>query len=656
MNADKTKSGILSALACLAIFVLNVWLGWPLFHSGELPFRGSIEGGYAGMARFVAAHPNPWGWDPLPYGGLPTQFLYVPAVPYFAAIWIRVFSGAQPEFVYRIVVALATCLGPVTLFWFALRFTGERKWAFAAAVAYSLFSPSYGLFPAVEKDRGIVQLPWRLQVLAKYGEGPHCTGLTLLPLALLAVWRAARERRFGSLFGAAALLAAIPLTNWLSGFALAISAGLLLVATWRDKDFRIARAFGAAGLAYLLACFWLTPTFVRTIAFNWPTDSFGYHFGHAQQLLVAGIAVGIVVVRVLWRGSVYFCFVVMGTLVFGAIATAYYVYGVDVIPESRRYALEFEFFLMLAIVETLRLTLRSANSTVRLCAIGSAGAMLLAGMPQVFAYLKQGPESWAPAPRESTVEYQAGKWIAGRFPEGRVFATGGLRFRLNSWFDLQQVGGGFETGLQNRVPVDLAYRVRSGEKLRPGREVEDTRMYLEALGAEYAVVHGKGSREYYRDFVRPERLAGLPVVWHSEDDSIYRLPGRGLAHVVREDEIVRDDPKERSEVLERYVAGRRDESRPYVAVRWIDPAYVTIDAPAGSLVSMQVNADPGWSATGAGIERDALGFMVLRTTGSGPIQLQYRGTAEQRMFAALSVLAWLASIALWWRARGRATG
>ena len=44
-------------------------------------------------------------------------------------------------------------------------------------------------------------------------------------------------------------------------------------------------------------------------------------------------------------------------------------------------------------------------------------------------------------------------------------------------------------------------------------------MYLRALGAEYVVVHGKGSREYYRDFVRPERLAGLTEALRVEDDS-----------------------------------------------------------------------------------------------------------------------------------------
>ena len=62
----------------LAIFLLNVWLNAPLFMTGELPFRGSIEGGYVGMARFISAHPNPWGWNPFPYCGLPTEFMYVP--------------------------------------------------------------------------------------------------------------------------------------------------------------------------------------------------------------------------------------------------------------------------------------------------------------------------------------------------------------------------------------------------------------------------------------------------------------------------------------------------------------------------------------------------------------------------------------------------
>ena len=84
--------------------------------------------------------------------------------------------------------------------------------------------------------------------------------------------------------------------------------------------------------------------------------------------------------------------------------------------------------------------------------MGQGGVMLLVGSPQFWADATQGWHAWTPTPPEATVEYQLAQWIAQRPPQGRVFASGGLRFRLNSWFDIPQVGGGFETGLQNRDP------------------------------------------------------------------------------------------------------------------------------------------------------------------------------------------------------------
>src|ERR1035437_4427981 len=134
-------------LLALTILLLNLWLNAPLFMTGELPFRGSVEGGYVSMSRFLSQHPNPWGWNPFPYCGLPVQFMYVPALPYLSALGIRLLPHVSPDLVFRTIVALATCLGPVTLFFFALPFTGSRRWALAAALAYSFLSPSYGLFP-----------------------------------------------------------------------------------------------------------------------------------------------------------------------------------------------------------------------------------------------------------------------------------------------------------------------------------------------------------------------------------------------------------------------------------------------------------------------------------------------------------------------------
>jgi hypothetical protein len=637
-------------LMALAIFLANVWLNAPLFITGELPFRGSIEGGYVSMARFLSGHPDPWGWNPFPYCGLPTAFMYVPALPYLTALWIHLLPHATPDSIYRTIVSLMTCLGPVTLFLFALYFTGSRRWSFAVALAYSLISPSYALFPAVEKDRGIVQLPWRIQVLAKYGEGPHNTGLTLLPLALLAVWRAAKGRGYPRILAAAVLLAAIPLTNWVAALGLAISSVLLLLAAWGEPEFRPWRALAAAGLAWLLACFWLTFSFVKTIAFNWPADSFAYQLQEKQVELLTGMLVGALVIRLAFRwlhGSFYFCFVTIAAFAFGWIATAFYVYGLDTIPESRRYAIEFELFVAMALVEGLRLAMRSPNSTVRLCAMGTGGVMLLVGAPQLWAYATQGWRPWLPSPPDRTVEYRLAQWIAQHPPEGRVFASGGLRFRLDSWVDLAQVGGGFETGLRNRVPVDLAYRIRTGTR------ADETLMDLEALGAQYVVLHGPKSREYYRDFLRPERLADLPVVYRTEDDTIFALPARPLAHLVNPDELPDADVLAHPRAMARFVAAIQDPARPALQVRWARTGVLEVSGPvpAGQVVAVQVNADPGWRATQDGraiaIAQDRLGFMVLDAAPAAraQIELRYRGTAEQRIMAVVCAAAWVLAFA-----------
>jgi len=498
-------------LAALAIFLLNVLLNTPLFYPGEFPFRGSIEGGYASMARFIWEHPNPWGWNPLWYCGLPTQFMYVPLIPYSAAGLAHLIH-IDPAYAHRLITSFATCAGPVVVFFFVLYFLGRDrwKWALTVAIAYSVFSPSYGLFPQVEKDRGIVQLPWRIQVLAKYGEGPHNFGLALTPLALLALWRAGMTKR---IFLAAILLAVIPLANWLSAFSLAICCVLLLFAAWGEPGFKFGPPLAAAGLAYLLAAFWITPSFIQVVAFNWPADSFGYSFHAKQAYLLGGLIAGTIVLRfAARRASFYLRYVVMAAFTFGFISTAYYVYGIDTVPESRRYALEFELFLILALGEGLRLALASKDQTVRMCAVGSAAVMLIVGLPQLWAYLMQPRDKWTPVPPETTVERKLADWLAAQHPTGRIFASGGLRFRLNSWYDLPQVGGGFETGLRDRKPLDLAYRVRTGKSLHPE---------LEELGVEYLVVHGPKSREYYRDF--HASIPGAPV-YQIEDDRIYRFP------------------------------------------------------------------------------------------------------------------------------------
>jgi hypothetical protein len=186
------------------------------------------------------------------------------------------------------------------------------------------------------------------------------------------------------------------------------------------------------------------------------------------------------------------------------------------------------------------------------------------------------------------------------------------------------------------MPVDLAYRIRTGSEAR------DTVTELKSLGVEYVVVHGPNSKEYYRDFVHPERLEELPVVYREGDDTIYRLPVPRLAQSVKPEELPGKD-------VEPYVTAMGDAGRPVLRTQWLNTSTLVLDGETlpDHLVALQVNYDPGWHATQDGREidtaEDRLGYLVLHATASPAthIELRYRGTREQRVMATLSALAWL---------------
>ena len=82
--------------------------------------------------------------------------------------------------------------------------------------------------------------------------------------------------------------------------------------------------------------------------------------------------------------------------------------------------------------------------------------------------------------------YRLARWIADRNPTGRVFAFGGLCFRLNSWFNIPQVEAGvFESGL--RKPA-----VRSTSLLGSSRHGQPAGRPWKGLGAHDAAQGHRG--------------------------------------------------------------------------------------------------------------------------------------------------------------------
>jgi hypothetical protein len=653
----------LAAGLAAVVFLINVAANAVLFLPGESPYRDSIEGGYASMARFIASNPDPWGWNPLQYCGIPTRFWYLPVVPYFTALWIHALPFLDAEHVFRLVVVTLACLGPVTVYLFAYYCTRSAWWAMGPALALTFFSPGYYYFKALDWDRGLVQAPWRIQTLIKYGEGPHHAALALLPLTLIALWRAATGRKYPELFVASLLMAVTALTNWVGALALAWCVLMMLVTaagTVVDTGFLARRVFAAAGLAYLMACFWLTPTFIRTTAFNWPADAFGYKLESLQVFLLGGLAAGVVLLRLLFfrmPGRHYLCFLFLCFWGFAYVACCHYWFGKDTIPEARRYLLEAELFLFLLLFELFRLAMRS-HIVLRGAAVGLAAFLLAEGASQFRQYALNGWSRLRPFPREESVEYQTARRLYELRPGGRIFASGGTRFRLNSWFDLPQTGGTFESGLRNRAAVHMQYQAVKGN----GSEAVQM---LRLMGAEYAVVHFPGSREHYRDVQPPEKFEGLLEPVQGGTDRIYRALFPGYANLVWAEEMPEKLPTgENVRMAERYVAAMDDGRRPRLEARWLGCNRMVIRgaAPEGMLITVRVAYDEGWRALQDGqaitIEKDAMEFLLLRPRPSenSTIELRYGATLESKLAAGVSGISWALALVPLLKRRMRGAG
>jgi len=657
MNTRRANPLVISA----GIFLLNVALNAALFLPGEGKYRDSIEAGYASMAHFISQYPDPFGWNPFQYCGLPTHMWYLPGLPYLAAAAINLLPALKPEHVYRLTATALACMVPVTVFLISFYFTRSRKWSALAALLYTFSSPAYGLYGIIDADRGITYLPWRIQVLTKYGEGPHNAGLMLIPLALIACWRCAVRRGYASILLAAVLLAAVTLINWVAAMALGWCCLMMMIAGVRSAPrtgFLARRILAAAALAYLLACFWLTPRFIQTTLLNWPMDAFNYKVGYSQYGLWAGLLALPALILLLfrrWPDKDYLCWLALCLAGFAWVVSVRYWFGVDTIPESRRYALELELFLFLIAAELLRMCFSHGGKRWREAGIFALAWISAWASLQAATYVARGWVMMRPVPKQETVEYEVAEFLNSRQPRGRVFVSGGTRFRLNSWFLIPQVGGTFESGLRNRTPLYLIYHLRTGLGRPVDARGDDAVRLLRMAGAEYVAIHGPASQEHWKDIANPDMFEGvLERVYARDDNFIYKVPYHSLAYFVRQDELAPREPVGYDAHLSiPYVKAMDDPARPRLLTTWQGASRVEVagEIPPDLLLSVLVSYDGGWRAFQDGqplpLERGPIGYILMRPRPStnSRIQLQYVGTWEHRAFASLSAGVWILALA-----------
>jgi hypothetical protein len=645
--------------AAPALFLINALIVRELFFIEYTREMGSIEAAYISISRYITENWSDLTWFPLWYGGIPFQNTYPPLLHIAVAAAADVFNWSAAR-AHHFVTAVAYCLGPVTLYSMALRISGDRIGSFLSGLVYSLLSTSAVLIPVVAHDTGGVFYARRLQALVHYGEGPHVTSMTLLPVAILCLHLYFERRRPLDCVLAAASFAAVVLTNWLGGFALAAAVvSYLLARRAGRKDW--ACSVGIGIFAYTLAAPWIPPTTLLAIRENAQRIGGPYQLG-SEHLFYAGVfTLLLVVVHVLllrMRVSRILHFSILFFLFMGVVTLAAQWFKLYLLPQPERYHLEMEIAIALLAVFLLRQLFSGKSRAVH------AGALAFAVLFTVFQfreyrwYAKQILKS---IDVTQTIEYKVARWFDQHMQSKRVMAPGSISFWMNAFTDTPQIGGGFDQGIINQQLPVMQFQVYSGMAAGTA-EGEIAITWLKALGVHAVAIGGKHSGEYYKPFNNPSKFEGLlPELWSDGDDRIYSIPHRSAstAHVMRPEHLVQRVPEPATDIapLKPYVAALADPSFPHAEWTWHDRHSATASARLrrGQVLSVQIAYHPGWNASvngkSARVTSDGIGQIVVEPDCEGECQvdLVFTGGTEAAIArvasygAILAALVWIAA-------------
>ena len=635
-----------SLLLAIFLFLANVYVCRDLFHVEYLRHMGSIEGAYIGISRYAMGHWRDLTWFPLWYDGIPYQNTYPPLLHLGVALiaWVR---GITPAHAYHWTIALAYCLGPVALFALVRVLSGSRWAAFTAGLLYTALTPSAWLMPDIERALGSPFRPQRLNALVYWGEGPHVSAMTLLPVAFLLVDLAIRKRKSYYIAGAAVALAAVVLTNWLAAFALALGIAAYMLAGIREwRGFVLLGAIGAG--AYGLAMPWIPPSTIAVTQYNarFVVGDFRTVY-QTLPMWLAVIIAGLALLKFLTRKfSIALQFAVFFTFLTALITLTDDWFHMAIVPQPERYHLEMEMGIaMLAALVAYEVFKRAPQKA----SIGAMVVLIIVLVPPLRICRRYARTVLITTiDITKTSEWKTADWLNRNWSGERVMLPGSSMFWLTAFSDTPEIGGGFAQGITDReLPVAM-YGLTAGA----GEHwAEWSVLWLKALGVQAVGVSGPGSTEMYRDFVDPKKFEGvLEVLWRDGGDVLYRVgkPHLSLARVVPRMELVARTPINGTDVdpLRGYVAALEDPAMPGARFQWMSAheAKISTDLGAGEAISVQMAWHPGWHARigtkSIPIGHDALGLMTIDPQERGPatIDLVYDGGVEMRIAECLSAV------------------
>ena len=650
----------------IGLIGLNVYICRELFRMEYLARMGSIEAAYIGISRYLLEHGLHLDWFPLWYGGIPFQNSYPPLLHIIVAANAWAFK-ISPAHSHHAVTAALYCLGPVTLYFLAARLSRSWRIGLGAGVAYSLVSPSAFLSSTVLSFTGSHRDPVRFIALIEFGDGPHISALTFLPLAILALdWTLAKKGVL-RVYVTALACSAVVLTNWLGAFALALAVISYLLARAATEELGLHRVLttgGTAVLAYTLCLPWIPPSTIGRVMHNaqYVIGDYPMDWRQVRYAIMLACVAGLLFWVLKWtQASLLTGFSCFFALFSSALVLGFEQFGVSLMPQPHRYHHEMDLSLCLAGVCMLALAFKFLPSRYR-TAMVLVGVAFLLGLQVKPVRRVARTVMGRPIDITKTIEYEAAIWLRDHLGDKRVFMTGSTQFWLNAFTDVPQVGGGFGQGIVNeQIPA-----VHYGVPWMVGDGAASV-LWLRLFGVSAVVVSSPNGRDAYPENWRdPEKFRNLvPEIFRDGGDVIYGIPQRSdsLAHVISAKDIVTKSPADVTDLdpVRALAAALEDVSLPLADLRWegSNVAVVQADMHPDQLLFVQISYHPGWHAYVAGqkrpIHRDGLGFMIVEPNCSGPCQVRlvYDGGPEMYMAKLASGMSLLAGFLLagWTAAR-----
>jgi hypothetical protein len=656
----KRARNTLIGLACLLLIGwVNVYICRELFLTECTRHMNTMHGFWIAIARLATTHWYKPTWWPFWDAGMPFEFTYAPLVPALTAFLAKI-TGWTVSHAFNAVSGFFYSLIPLTLFIMAWRITRAPGWSLAAALVYSLLSPTALILPDGNFQLSALWYLRRLYLNIFWDETPHLAALSLLPLVVLFLSRSL-ERRKPVYYALAGLFISLASLANVFGAAMSVIIALCLVLAMDRhaiaRNLLLVSLIGAA--AYLFISPFLPPSLIGAIqrdAHLSPEDRWALSSFTAFSATVLGCTA-------LWsfllpkikdwplRFFVLFAWITSSIPLLSKYGSRHF------LPEPDRYKVEMEMALVLLVVFAIRSAVDKLPTAFK---AGVAMLLLSLAAEQVVHARHLAKDFIRPGDNSQTIEYRVSQWIEKNLPGERVLLPGSLGLWSNAFSSTRQFSGSSWSTAPNPVQQLALEAICTGLDPQERAGALST-LWLKGFGVQALAVPGPNSEEFWKAVANPQRFDGLPVLWREDDVTIYRVPQRSasLAHVVPEGALVRHALRRGNMdtgEIRGYAAALDDPALPLARMEWhgFNEATVNTEAQKGQVISVQVSYHPGWRALVNGrtseVFRDGLGLLYVRPNSNGPseVKLTYDGGWESKLCRLLSASVLIAVVLYLW--------